>query len=77
MAQGDLETADKRRKPPHHASFSFEAGPLRSRAEVTITTSGLLAIGALVSGIILSVAPLVWTATSAARKRAEHGEKCH
>ena len=32
------------------------------RAEVRVTPAGLLAIGALVSGIILSVAPLVWSA---------------
>jgi hypothetical protein len=32
------------------------------RADVRVTPAGLLAIGALVSGIILSVAPLVWSA---------------
>jgi hypothetical protein len=32
------------------------------KAEVRVTPGGLLAIGALVSGIILSVAPLVWAA---------------
>ena len=32
------------------------------KAEVRVTPAGLLAIGALVSGIILSVAPLVWSA---------------
>ncbi|HEY8613216.1 MAG TPA: hypothetical protein VIL69_18270 [Roseomonas sp.] len=32
------------------------------KAELRVTTAGLLAIGALVSGIILSVAPLVWSA---------------
>lgn len=78
MAQGDIEPTGKtRNRQPHHATLSFEAGPVRSRAEVSITTGGLLAIGALVSGIILSVAPLVWTATSVARKRAERGEKLH
>jgi tetrahydromethanopterin S-methyltransferase subunit F len=32
------------------------------QAEMRVTPAGLLAIGALVSGIILSVAPLVWSA---------------
>ncbi|WP_458095264.1 hypothetical protein [Roseomonas sp. WA12] len=32
------------------------------QAEVRVTPTGLLSIGALVSGIILSVAPLVWSA---------------
>jgi hypothetical protein len=35
---------------------------LAFRTEVRVTPAGLLAIGALVSGILLSVAPLVWSA---------------
>ncbi|MEQ1609457.1 MAG: hypothetical protein ABL956_10905 [Hyphomonadaceae bacterium] len=68
-----VESASGNAKPQpnvHRAVASFEAGPIRSRAEVHITTGGLLAVGALVGMILLSVAPVVWAATSPARKRA-------
>lgn len=32
------------------------------KAEVRVTPTGLLAIAALVSGILLSVAPIIWSA---------------
>jgi hypothetical protein len=32
------------------------------KAEVRVTPTGLLAIGALVWGILLSVAPIIWSA---------------
>jgi hypothetical protein len=45
------------------ASLELRAGNhLAFRTEVRVTPAGLLAIGALVSGILLSVAPLVWSA---------------
>jgi hypothetical protein len=53
----------------HEAELEFTAGPARLHVSVRISTSGLLAIGAMVSGIILSVAPLVWVASSVARER--------
>ena len=44
------------------AVAEFEAGPIRARAEVSVTPAGLLALGALISGILLSSAAIVWTA---------------
>ncbi|MBP0444577.1 hypothetical protein J8J14_07255 [Roseomonas sp. SSH11] len=45
------------------ASLDLRLGNhLALKAEVRVTSGGLLAIGALVSGIILSVVPLVWSA---------------
>lgn len=44
------------------AVAEFEAGPFRARAEVSVTPLGLLAYGALMSGILLSSAAIVWAA---------------
>ena len=44
------------------AVAEFEAGPIRARAEVSVTPAGLLALGALISGILLSSAAIVWAA---------------
>ncbi|WP_426956323.1 hypothetical protein [Muricoccus radiodurans] len=45
------------------ASFDVRLGQhVSMRAEVRVTPAGLLAIGALVSGILLSVAPIIWSA---------------
>jgi hypothetical protein len=44
------------------ALAEFEAGPIRARAEVSVTPAGVLAIGALLSGILLSSAAIVWAA---------------
>lgn len=44
------------------AVAEFEAGPIRARAEVSVTPAGLLALGALVSGVLLSTAAVVWAA---------------
>jgi len=49
----------------HTASFSLKRHPLSIEASVAITPGGLLAIAALVSGILLSTAVLV----RAAKKR--------
>lgn len=57
----------------HTASFEFVAGPIRTRASTKISTRGLLATGVAVGIIVLAAAPLVWAATSPARKRAEQG----
>lgn len=61
----------------HTASFEFEAGPFRTRASAKISTGGLLATGVAVAVVILAVAPLVWAATSPARRRAEAGRIAH
>ena len=57
----------------HTASFEFEAGPVRTSASARISTRGILATGAAVGIILLAVAPVVWAATSPARKRAALG----
>lgn len=54
---------------PNTAAASFRMGEARIVAKVKVTPAGLLAIGALVSGILLSTSVLVWTATSVARRR--------
>jgi hypothetical protein len=48
--------------------IELTGGPVTLRAEVRVTPKGLLAVGALVSGVLLSTAVLVWTATSVARR---------
>jgi hypothetical protein len=57
----------------HTASFEFVAGPIRTSASAKISTKGMLATGAMVAMIILAVAPVVWAATSPARRRAQQG----
>lgn len=51
------------------AALVFRAGRVRCGAKIKVTNSGLLAIGGLVSGILLSTATVVWAATSVARQR--------
>jgi hypothetical protein len=50
------------------AKLEIAAGPLRLKMKLAVTPAGLLAIGGLVSGILLSTAVLVWTATSVPRR---------
>ncbi|MBI1684073.1 hypothetical protein [Caulobacter hibisci] len=50
------------------ATLEFKGGPVGFRAEVRLTPKGILAIGGLVTGVLLSTAVLVWTATSVARR---------
>jgi hypothetical protein len=50
------------------ADLKLAVGPVRLRARVRVTPAGLLAIGALVSGILVSVSTVVWTSTSVARR---------
>ena len=51
------------------AAVTFSAGRVRCGAKVKVTNGGLLAIGGLVSGILLSTATVVWAATSGAGRR--------
>jgi hypothetical protein len=53
---------------PQTAMIELTGGPVTLRAEVRVTPKGLLAVAALVSGVLLSTAVLVWTATSVARR---------
>ncbi|MDP1872721.1 hypothetical protein [Phenylobacterium sp.] len=54
---------------PNTAAISLRVRESRFVAKVKVTPAGLLAIGGLVSGILLSTSVLVWTATSVARRR--------
>lgn len=54
--------------PDQHARLDLQAGPVSLKMEVRVTPTGLLAIGGLVSGILLSTAVLVWSATSVPRR---------
>ncbi len=53
----------------HRASWKARLGPASCEAEIEISTGGLLAVGALVSAILLSVAPVVWASTRERRRR--------
>lgn len=57
-------------RPRNQATVRARAGKARFKAKVEATPAGLLAIGGLVSGILLSTAALVWVSASAARSRA-------
>ncbi|GGE53004.1 hypothetical protein GCM10007276_32540 [Agaricicola taiwanensis] len=46
-----------------HAAVELKVGPVALRAEADSTPAGLLAVGGLVSGILLSVAVVVWSST--------------
>ncbi|MBA4794765.1 hypothetical protein [Phenylobacterium sp.] len=54
---------------PNTATVSFRAGRARFMARVSMSPAGLLAVGGLVSGILLSTSVLVWSATNVARRR--------
>lgn len=51
-----------------HARLELEAGPVSLKLEVRVSPAGLMAIGGLVSGVLLSTAALVWSATAAPRR---------
>ncbi|MFN3877278.1 MAG: hypothetical protein ACK4MH_02740 [Brevundimonas sp.] len=50
------------------AAASFKAGNIKLATKVKITNPGVLAIGGLVSSILLSTTVLVWVLTSATRR---------
>lgn len=54
---------------PNTAAVSLRVREARFVAKVKVTPVGLLAVGGLVSGILLSTSVLVWTATNVARRR--------
>ncbi|MFN4040283.1 MAG: hypothetical protein ACK4I0_01315 [Brevundimonas sp.] len=53
---------------PNTAEFHLKAGPVRLRARVAVTAEGLIAVGGLVSGVLLSTAALVWVSTAPVRR---------
>jgi len=63
----NLEPVQKTQR--HRASWKARLGPASCEGELEISTGGLLAVGALVSGILLSVAPIVWVSTRKLRRR--------
>ncbi len=50
------------------AELDVSASPVRVHLQVRVTSGGLLAIGALVSGILLATSVLVWTSATVARR---------
>ena len=56
-------------RDPQTAIAEFKAGPFSARAEVRFTPIGVLAIGALMTGMLLSTALVVWASTSVGRAR--------
>ena len=60
QGKGSMDEVEGRK---HMAKMDLQLGHAVSvKAEVHVSSGGLVAIGALVSSIILSVAPLVWAA---------------
>ena len=57
------------------AEFELAAGAVKLKASVRLTPVGFLAIGAMVSGVLLATSSLVWSATSVARRRAGRREQ--
>jgi hypothetical protein len=51
----------------NRAVLRLKAGKVSAVLKVEVTTGGLVAIGGLVSGILLSTAGIVWVATVVAR----------
>jgi hypothetical protein len=54
--------------PANSATVIVRGGRARAMARVRVTPTGLLAIGGLVSSILLSTAALVWVATAVPRR---------
>lgn len=50
------------------AELDAAIGPAHLRLRLRVTPAGLLAVGALVSGILLSASVVVWASTSVARR---------
>lgn len=50
------------------ALLEMSLGKAQVKVRVRVTPTGLLAIGGLVSGVLLSTAALVWVSTSAVRR---------
>jgi len=55
-------------RPPNSATIVVQAGKAKAVVKMKITNAGLLAIGGLVSSILVSTAALVWVSTSVARR---------
>ena len=53
----------------NRAVARLKAGQCSATAKVEVSTAGLLAIGALVSGVLVSTSVLVWVARATPRGR--------
>lgn len=53
---------------PQTAELDADIGSASVKLKARMTPSGLLAVGGLVSGILLSVTALVWAATAMKRR---------
>jgi hypothetical protein len=49
-------------------SAAFRAGKVRIASRINLSNGGLLAVGGLVSSILVSTAALVWVSTNVARR---------
>jgi hypothetical protein len=54
--------------PSNTVSIKLRAGRARLSATASFSPAGLLAVGGLVSGILLSTAVLVWASTTPVRR---------
>ena len=65
-----MKDTDVAEGEPHSqvAEVKAEFGKAKFEARVKMTPRGLLAVGALVGGILLSTSVLVWVATSPVRR---------
>lgn len=72
--EGDEEGRAEEGRPDGAAPWtdvdeaSLEAGPVSLKARMRHTPQGLLAAGALVTGILLATTALVWVATASPRR---------
>lgn len=66
---GMTETLSRAPGRRNLATVSLKAGPVRVDARARLSSAGLLAIGGLVSSILLSTSVLVWVATTPVRRR--------
>jgi hypothetical protein len=66
---GSEQSAARDAEYPNLAVAHFQFGRSSAHFEVGMTAEGLLAVGALVSGILLSVVPIVSAATRHLNRR--------
>lgn len=55
------------------AEYEAVAGPFKVRGSLRLTPAGILAVGVMVSGILLATSCLVWSGASVARRRSRSG----
>ena len=68
ITKSSPEPSSDGRRNLQSAKIDLSVGPVRLRAHVRLTPAGLLAIGALVSSVLVASSAIVWSATSVARR---------